>query len=36
MEKVQMKYIDDLSLAVSIDLKENPVENPDQNPERPP
>ena len=35
MEKVHMKYVDDLSLAVSLDLKQNLVQNPDQNPERP-
>ena len=35
MEKIHMKYVDDLSLAVSINLKDNLVANPDENPQRP-
>ena len=35
MEKIHMKYVDDLSLAVSINLKDNLVANPDDNPQRP-
>jgi hypothetical protein len=35
MEKIHMKYVDDLSLAVSINLKDNLVPNPEVNPQRP-
>ena len=35
MDKIHMKYVDDLSLAVSLNLKDNLVPNPEVNPQRP-
>ena len=35
MKNIHMKYVDDLSLAVSINLKESLVTNPEMNPQRP-
>ena len=35
MEKIHLKFIDDMTAAVSINLKQNLVQNPDPNPIRP-
>ena len=35
LKEIHLKYIDDLSLAEAINLKENLVDNPDPNPQRP-